>query len=65
MENSDDMTNPAVPAVPLEQNRCPRCAASDAVLSLLTSMTRYHACRRCDYRWQVSASGAPPEGDLT
>lgn len=33
---------------------CPRCGASDATLSLLTSMTRYFACRRCHCRWDVS-----------
>lgn len=34
------------------QRRCPRCGASDGTLSLLTSMHRYFACRRCNCRWQ-------------
>ena len=40
--------------VPKEHDRCPRCQAPDAVLNLLTSMTRYFSCDRCDHRWQVA-----------
>jgi DNA-directed RNA polymerase subunit M/transcription elongation factor TFIIS len=54
-------------AVDVEREGCPQCGARDNVLSLLTSMTRYFACRRCRYRWQVSVveaerrKGAVPE----
>ena len=47
------------PATEADSACCPRCGASDAVLSLLTSMTRYFACRRCDCRWQVSVVTTP------
>jgi hypothetical protein len=33
---------------------CPRCSAPDGTLILLTSITRYYACRQCGCRWQVS-----------
>jgi len=51
----------AAPAT-LDAACCPRCGASDALLSLLTSMTRYFACRRCDCRWEVLAGGRWPCG---
>jgi len=35
---------------------CPQCGASDATLSLLTSMHRYFACRRCSHRWQIAVT---------
>ena len=33
---------------------CPRCSASDPRATLLTSMARYFACRRCEHRWQTA-----------
>jgi formate dehydrogenase maturation protein FdhE len=38
----------------MARDACPRCGATEPVLSLLTSMTRYFACRRCASRWQVA-----------
>lgn len=35
-------------------DRCPRCSAPCGALNLLTSMTRYYVCGRCECRWQVS-----------
>ena len=46
------------PAVPLDGDRCPHCGASDAILNLLTSMTRYFACRLCPQRWEVAVVSA-------
>jgi hypothetical protein len=37
-----------------ELARCPRCETPDPQLKLLTSMTRYFACTRCEHRWDVS-----------
>jgi hypothetical protein len=34
--------------------RCPRCSAASGTLNLLTSMTRYFVCGRCQCRWQVA-----------
>ena len=49
-------------ALPFEANRCRRCSASATLLTLLTSVTTYFVCRRCDYMWQVSTIGTagPP-----
>ena len=49
-------------ALPFEANRCRRCSASATLLTLLTSVTKYFVCRRCDYRRQVSTIGTagPP-----
>ena len=33
---------------------CPRCSASEPRATLLTSMVRYFACRRCGHRWRTS-----------
>ena len=33
---------------------CLRCGAPGATMTLLTSMTRYFMCDRCECRWQVS-----------
>jgi transposase-like protein len=42
---------------------CPRCTATDATVTLLTSMTRYFVCNRCQSRWQVSrVSGGDKTG---
>jgi hypothetical protein len=41
-------------ALPSPTGACPQCGASDATLSLLTSMHRYFACRRCNHRWQIA-----------
>ena len=42
------------PAMEVDPACCPQCGASDAVQTLLTSMTRYFVCRRCNGRWEVS-----------
>ena len=34
--------------------RCPRCSTASGLLNLLTSMTRYYVCGRCQCRWQVA-----------
>jgi len=47
-------SQPDAPHIHSDPARCPRCGALDAVLNLLTSMTRYFVCRRCDCRWEVS-----------
>ena len=47
------MADSEATTVPSSRDSCPRCGASEPVLSLLTSMTRYFACRRCANRWQV------------
>jgi len=52
------MTDSEAPAVPTSRDCCPRCGASEAVLSLLTSMTQYFACRRCANRWRVAVVAA-------
>jgi transposase-like protein len=41
--------------------RCPRCQASDLAMTLLTSMTRYYVCERCQCRWQVLRQTASDE----
>jgi hypothetical protein len=51
--HSDDVTGSEA-AVQGIRESCPLCGATDAVLTLLTSMTRYFACRRCQYRWRIS-----------
>lgn len=55
--NSYDMSD-AEAASQGNRPRCPRCEASDPVLTLLTSMTRYFACGRCQHRWEVAAVAA-------
>jgi hypothetical protein len=47
------------PRMEIDPTCCPRCGASDALLPLLTSMTRYFVCRRCDCRWEVSVVTTP------
>lgn len=42
------------PAMDVDSACCPQCGASAAVQTLLTTMTRYFACRRCNGRWKVS-----------
>ena len=39
-----------------ETHRCPRCDSADVALSLLTSMTRYFACRLCAWRWNTAVT---------
>lgn len=36
------------------RRRCPWCGARDPGTTLLTSMTRYFACRRCEHRWNTA-----------
>ena len=52
------MADSEATAVPTSREQCPRCGASEAVLSLLTAMNRYFACRRCANRWQVAVVAA-------
>ena len=47
-------------AVPTSRECCPRCGASAPVLRLLTSRTRYFACRGCANRWQVAVVAGDP-----
>jgi hypothetical protein len=47
-------SKPDALALELDPACCPRCGAADAVLNLLTSMTRYFACPRCNCRWEVA-----------
>jgi DNA-directed RNA polymerase subunit M/transcription elongation factor TFIIS len=54
----DNMANSEATAVPTSHACCPRCGATEPVLSLLTAMTRYFACRRCANRWQVAVVAA-------
>ena len=51
------------PSTEVDPACCPQCGASDAVLSLLTSMTSYFACRRCNRRWEVSVVTTPVTDD--
>ena len=50
--HSDDVTGSEAAIQGIRQP-CPLCGATDAVLTLLTSMTRYFACRRCQHRWRI------------
>jgi anti-sigma B factor antagonist len=44
----------------VDRESCPQCGVREIVLSLLTSMTRYFACRRCHSRWEVAVVAAGP-----
>lgn len=35
---------------------CPHCGSVDPILSLLTSMVTYFACRQCGHRWQAASN---------
>ena len=43
---------------------CPRCRATGARMTLLTSMVRYFMCDRCQCRWQVSRPGGSDTTDI-
>ena len=45
------------PAVALA---CPRCGAGGANTTLLTSMVRYYACKRCGYSWTERVATSVP-----
>jgi hypothetical protein len=49
-----DATSDTTPEIPAVIERCPRCAAVEPMLKLLTSITRYMACRQCEHRWPVA-----------
>jgi transposase-like protein len=40
--------------MPAESENCPNCVAPGGTLTLLTSMTRYYRCPRCQRSWQVT-----------
>ena len=47
---------PAAPGGPADRTHrdaCPRCGASDVVMSLLTAMNKYLACPHCRHRWHL------------
>jgi len=62
--NSYDMTDSEAASQGIRA-RCPKCEASDPVLTLLTSMTRYFACSRCQHRWEVAAVAAADRDDTS
>lgn len=61
----DIMIDAEVPPPGTGENRCPQCGAPDGVLSLLTSMTKYYACRQCHGRWQVSTVKPRPDRSVS
>lgn len=42
------------PSLQEDPECCPQCGASDALLTLLTSIRKYFACRHCTRRWEVA-----------
>jgi formate dehydrogenase maturation protein FdhE len=54
------MADSEAPTFELDRQCCPQCGVQEIVLSLLTSMTRYFACRSCHSRWEVTVVGAGP-----
>ena len=55
---------------PPGSENCPSCMAPAGALTLLTSMTRYYSCARCQRSWQVTRGidtdrGRPTGGVLS
>lgn len=42
---------------------CPRCSATGATMTLLTSWVRYFMCGHCQCTWQISRSTGNHETD--
>ena len=56
METPGNMTNSETLTFELDRKGCPQCGEQKIVLSLLTSRTRYFACRSCQARWEISVA---------
>lgn len=56
VEHSEAVARLDVSAETTLTGACPDCGSTNPVLSLLTSMTTYFACRRCGRRWQIASN---------
>jgi len=56
METPGNMTDAETLTFERDRKGCPQCGEQKIVLSLLTSRTRYFACRSCQARWEISVA---------